>query len=213
MSLPRPSGCMLLLLATGRPPVALRTHIDALGLALPCICCHGAALLTLAPGAPPEVEWPSPLDASALAAVAPFTDAHGVCLSYSSAERSVAVAGGAAQEGLLARYEALEGVAQARVRRGAWAAAAGPPQAAALPRRAAASRAAADRAAASAAPRAALAVAQPDAHGDRRAQEPAGSASHVRAEAERGKHSAHRAPGDRQRLGPPARRQRVRLVA
>ena len=76
--------------ATGRPAPALQPHVDALGLALPCICFNGAAILHMAPRAPPKALHLQPLAPAAVAAVLAFADAEDLCCSYSLFDRAVA---------------------------------------------------------------------------------------------------------------------------
>ena len=99
-------------IATGRPAPALQAHIDALGVALPCICFNGAAVLRMAPSARPEALHLKPLAAKAVSAVLAFADAEALCASYSLFDRAVACCAGDEQTALLDEYMRLEGVRQ-----------------------------------------------------------------------------------------------------
>ena len=99
-------------IATGRPAPALQAHIDALGVALPCICFNGAAVLRMAPSARPEALHLKPLAAKAVSAVLAFADAEALCASYSLFDRAVACCAGDEQAALLDEYMRLEGVRQ-----------------------------------------------------------------------------------------------------
>jgi len=103
-------------IATGRPAPALQEHVDRLGLELPCICFNGAAVLTMAPGAPPKPLYQRPLQPYVVPSIFAFADAEGVCLSYSLVDRAVARCASAAHDEFLAKYVRLEGVEQAVVR-------------------------------------------------------------------------------------------------
>ena len=102
-------------IATGRPAPALQPHVDDLGIALPCICFNGAAVLKMAPHCPPEVWHLSPLEDATVKAVLQFADSHDLCCSYSLFDRAVARCVGAEQQTLLDEYMQLEGVRQAEV--------------------------------------------------------------------------------------------------
>ena len=103
-------------IATGRPAPALQAHVDALGIALLCICFNGAAVLRMAPEELPEMLHQQPLAVEAVASVLEFADSEDLCCSYSLFNRAIARCASDAHTALLEEYMRLEGVGQRVVR-------------------------------------------------------------------------------------------------
>merc|ERR1719191_1300002 len=104
------------MIATGRPAAALQPVVDTLGLAdLPCVCFNGAARLRMAPGAAAAAPRLRALDAGTVSRVLDACAELDLCASAATVAYSAAGPTSAAQRALLERFEALEGIPQARM--------------------------------------------------------------------------------------------------
>ena len=115
-------------IATGRPAYVLQRAIDELALpgGVPCVNFNGACAMRMfthnmcgsplaAPPKEPELLFTEALDEETTVMVLGACEKLGLCVSYTTADGATASPVTAEHEALLARFEALEGVAQRRV--------------------------------------------------------------------------------------------------